>query len=79
MNIPEPPQSDPKLIDEMAKGYQAAQVLYTAMDYDVFTLLEKSKTAKEVADEIGTDFEITNKFLDACVLHHMRCGLRCGG
>ena len=64
MNIPEP-QIDPKLIDEMAKGYQAAQVLYTAIDYNIFTLLEKPKTAKEVSDEIGTDFEITNKFLDA--------------
>jgi len=66
MNIPEP-QSDPKLIDEMAKGYQAAQVLYTAMHYDVFTLLEKPKTAKDLAEEIGTDFEITDKFLDALV------------
>ena len=66
MNIPElKPQIDAKLIDEMAKGYQAAQVLYTAIDYNIFTLLEKPKTAKEVSDEIGTDFEITNKFLDA--------------
>ena len=66
MNIPElKPQIDAKLIDEIAKGYQAAQVLYTAIDYNIFTLLEKPKTAKEVSDEIGTDFEITNKFLDA--------------
>ena len=66
MNIPElKPQSDAKWIDEMAKGYQASQVLYTAIDYNIFTSLEKPKTAKEVSDEIGTDFEITNKFLDA--------------
>ncbi len=64
MNIPEP-QIDSKSIDEMAKGYQSAQVLYTAMDYDVFSLLEKPKTAKEVSEEIGTDFGLTNKFLDA--------------
>lgn len=64
MKIPEP-QIDAKLIDEIAKGYQAAQVLYTAVNYDIFTLLEKPKTAKEVSEEIGTDFEITNKFLDA--------------
>ena len=68
MNIPEPdPQIEPKLIDEIAKGYQAAQVLYTAINYDVFTLLEKPKTAKDIAEEIGTDFEITNKFLNALV------------
>ena len=66
MNISElKPQIDAKLIDEIAKGYQASQVLYTAVDYNIFTLLEKPKTAKEVAEEIGTDFEITNKFLDA--------------
>ena len=64
MNIPEP-QIDSKSIDEMAKGHQAAQVLYTAMDYDVFSLLEKPRTAKEVSEEIGTDFGLTNKFLDA--------------
>ena len=46
MNIPEP-QIDSKSIDEMAKGYQAAQVLYTAIDYDIFTLLEKPRTAKK--------------------------------
>ena len=67
LKIPQPPQIDSKLIDDMAKGYQITQVLYTAMDYNIFTLLEKPKTAKEVSDEIGTDFEITNKFLDALV------------
>ena len=66
MDIPEP-QIDPKLIADMLEGYQVTRALCTAMDYDIFTLLEKSKTAKEVAEEIGTDFEITKKFLNALV------------
>ena len=66
MNIPEP-EIDAKLIDDMAKGYQAAQVLFTAVDYDLFTLLEQPKTAKDISEEIGTDFELTNKFLNALV------------
>ena len=66
MNIPEP-QIDAKLIDDMAKGYQVTQVLYTATDFDIFTLLEKPKTAKEVTDELGTDSEVTKKLLDVLV------------
>ena len=63
-NIPEP-KIDPRPIDDMAKCYQASQVLYTAIEYDIFSLLEEPKTAKEVSEEIDTDFELTNKFLDA--------------
>ena len=68
MNILEfKPRIDAKLIDDMAKAYQAAQVLFTAIDYDIFTLLKKPKTAREISDEMGTDFEITKKFLNALV------------
>ena len=60
--IPEIP-SDP--LDKMARGYEVSQLLFTACEYDLFTLLAEEKTAHEVSQEIKTDPIMTEKFLNA--------------
>jgi len=63
----EEPRVDSKPIDEITRGYQLAQVLFTAMNYDLFTHLKEGKTAEELAQELKTDFSITRKFMNALV------------
>lgn len=62
------PKISSEPIHRMASSYQLSQVLFTAVNYDIFTLLSgESKTAEQVASEIGTDFRITEKLLNALV------------
>ena len=58
----------PEKICGMADSYQSFQVLFTAVNHDIFTVLsEESKTAEQIAQEIGTDSYITAKLLNALV------------
>lgn len=52
-------------LDRMARGYEISQILFTAIEYDIFSLLKEPKTAKQVSEEIGTDPWLTEKFLDS--------------
>ena len=66
-SINEPPEISPKPIDEMIYGYKVSHILNTAVEKDVFTRLSESKSAKELAEEIGTDPRATEKFLNVLV------------
>jgi len=62
------PGVSPARICGMADSYQGFQVLSTAVGYDIFTVLSvESKSAGEIAHEIGTDPCITEKLLNALV------------
>jgi len=61
------PQISSEPLDRMAEGYRISQVLFTAIDYDIFTLLEKSKTAEQVSNQLKTNPNLTEKFLNALV------------
>ncbi|RLI03404.1 hypothetical protein DRO38_02725, partial [Candidatus Bathyarchaeota archaeon] len=53
------PEVDFGLIDEIAKGNEKANILFTAVDYGIFDLLSKPKTADQVSEEIKTDPYLT--------------------
>lgn len=58
----------PERICQMANAGYDSQVLFTAVDHDIFSVLSKSsKTAGQVAQEIGTDPYITDKLLNVLV------------
>ena len=62
------PNVSPARICGMADSYQSFQVLSTAAKHDIFTALSvESKSAGEIAHEIGTDPCITEKLLNALV------------
>ena len=62
------PKISPEKICAMADSYQSFQVLFTAVNHNIFTILsEESKTAEQIAQEIGTDSYITEKLLNAVV------------
>lgn len=62
------PGVSPTRICGMADSYQSFQVLSTAAKHEIFTVLsEGSKSAEEIAHEIGTDPCITEKLLNALV------------
>jgi hypothetical protein len=62
------PKISPEKIVRMADSYQNFQVLFTAVNHDIFTVLsEESKTAEQIAQAIGTDTYITEKLLNALV------------
>jgi hypothetical protein len=62
------PKVSPENIVRMADSYQSFQVLFTAVKYDIFSVLsEESKTVEQVAQGIGTDSYITEKLLNALV------------
>jgi len=66
-SINEKPEISPEPIDEMIKGYRTSHILLTAIEKGVFTRLSESKSAKELAEEIGTDPRTTEKFLNVLV------------
>lgn len=63
------PKISPETIDTMINGYKVSQILLTAVENDVFTMLSKSesKSAKEFAEEMKMDYYATEKFLNALV------------
>jgi len=60
----EEPNIDSNLIDEIARGFQVSQALFTSMKYCLFDCLKEEKTAHEIAEEIQTSPIITEKFLN---------------
>lgn len=61
------PEVDFGFIDEISKGNEKANILFTAVDYGIFDLLSKPKTADQVSEETKTDPYLTEKFLNALV------------
>jgi SAM-dependent methyltransferase len=61
------PEIGSEHLNRMARGYQISQILFTAIEYDVFTLLSEPKTATHISTEIKTDPKLTEKFLNALV------------
>ena len=66
-SINEPPKISPKPIDTIIRGYKVSHILLTAIEKGVFTRLSESKSAKDIAEEIGTDPHATEKFLNVLV------------
>ena len=52
-------------LDRIVKGCEASNILQTALDFDLFDLLEEPKTAEKVSSETGTVSTLTEKFLNA--------------
>lgn len=61
------PELDFGFIDEISKGHEKANILFTAVDYGIFDLLTQPKTADQVSEEIKTDPYLTEKFLNTLV------------
>ncbi|XP_070538579.1 acetylserotonin O-methyltransferase-like [Ptychodera flava] len=55
---------------DLITGFQKSKVLFTACELGVFDILakdDKSKTAVQLANEMSTDADATERFLNACV------------
>lgn len=61
------PEVDFCLLDELTKGNEKANILFTAVDYGIFEVLTRPKMADQVAEEIKTDPYLTEKFLNTLV------------
>jgi 2-polyprenyl-3-methyl-5-hydroxy-6-metoxy-1,4-benzoquinol methylase len=61
------PEVDFGVIDELSKGNEKANILFTAVDYGIFELLTRPKTAAQVSEEIKTEPYLTEKFLNTLV------------
>jgi len=62
----DPQASGPQYLEELATGYWFSQVLFTAVESGVFTLLAAGgKTAGEIAGVLGFDRHGTERFLHA--------------
>ena len=66
-SINELPKISPEPIDAMIQGYKVSHILLTAIEKGVFTRFSESKSAKELAEEMGTDLRATEKFLNVLV------------
>ena len=61
------PEISPEPIAEMIQGYRVSHILVAAVEKGVFTRLSEPKSAKGLAQEIGTDPRTTEKFLNVLV------------
>ena len=61
------PEVSSEPLGTMASGYQISQILFTAVEYDIFTLLKEPRTGQQISVEIKTDPYLTEKFLNALV------------
>ncbi|MBL7032135.1 MAG: methyltransferase domain-containing protein [Nitrospira sp.] len=52
-------------LKKLWSGYQSTRVLFTANNYRVFDFLQKQKTVRSLAKEIGADVRATGILLDA--------------
>jgi len=59
------PEIASETLDKMARGYELSQLLFTACEYGLFTLLTEEKEARQVSQELKTDPAMTEKFLNA--------------
>lgn len=61
------PEISSEPLDRMVKGCEAFHILVTAIDLEIFDLLEEPGTAGQIATKIDTDPFLTEKFLNAFV------------
>lgn len=71
-------EMDMNSLNEMARGFMTSRLLLTALELDVFRLVDQGRTAARVAGEIGADPRATEMLLDALAavgLLHKREGV----
>ena len=61
------PEISSEPLDRVGQGCEALHILFTALDFDLFNLLEEPKTANKISGEIVTNPYLTEKFLNALV------------
>ena len=61
------PEISSEPLDRVGQGCEALHILFTALDFDLFNLLEEPKTANQISEEIETNPYLTEKFLNALV------------
>lgn len=61
------PEISSEALDKIGKDCEALHILFTAFDFDLFSLLEEPKTAKQISEEIETQLHLTEKLLNALV------------
>jgi len=60
-----PPVEDrSKYLMEIANGFERGQIFFTALELEVFTRLQESQTAKALSAKLGTNPDLTMRFLD---------------
>lgn len=67
VDINPPLQDKGKELVQLALGFEKGQAFLTALELNIFTLLKESKTVEVLAEELGTDQEITESLLDVLV------------
>lgn len=61
------PEISSQPLDAMARGFETSQILFTAVEYDLFSLLKEPKTAGQISNEVKIDRQLTEKFLNSLV------------
>lgn len=62
----EPQEAGPQYLEDLATAYWYSEVLFTALENDLFTILaEKGMTSGELADHLKWDPQATERFLRA--------------
>ena len=56
-----------KFLREIAMNYEEGQIFLTAAELGIFTKLIEPKSAKNLAEELGTDSRLTARILDVLV------------
>lgn len=56
-----------KFLREIAMNYEEGQIFLTAVELGIFTKLIEPKSAKNLAEELGTDSRLTARILDVLV------------
>lgn len=59
------PEPGYELLADMARGHELAQLLFTAVEFHIFSLLTEPKTPEQVAGILKTDPVVTAKFMHA--------------
>ena len=54
-------------VNKLARGFMDSQILFAACEADVFTCLEQSRTATEVADATGWDLRAARMQLEGLI------------
>ena len=62
----DPQGSDPQYLENLATGYWFSEVLFAAIEMDIFSLLEPNgKNLAEAAERLGSDTEALKRYLYA--------------
>lgn len=63
-HISPPVKDKSKYLRDLANGFEKGQIFLTALELDVFTLLQTPMNAKNMSDELQTQPGLTMRFLD---------------